>query len=266
MTKEKVRKKHLEHVQKTWTLERGYARFRNSYMRPELIGRLMPYRPQRVLDLGCGVGIATIFLERGGCECHGVDIVRDLTKIARIRAKKMHTNPSYIVANVEKLPYRDNSFDFCIASSILEHVRDYKLVIKEATRVLKACGLLALCTTNKLHPFQREVKLNSLLYFPFYPWLPKRFKRKIIRFLLEKRPDLLNYTEHPAIHWFTYNQLKDLLRKKGYHVFEHIDTLKQADLRGWQRLVLPAVKRFKVLRIFFYIYAPTVTLYAIKIP
>jgi len=232
-------------------------------MHPRVICRLIPF-PKLILDLGSGLGTYTIFLEQDGCEAHGIDIDIDLIKIARKCADKMRTNPNFVVANAEKLPYQDESFDFCFANSLLEHVKNFETVIEEVARILKANGLFALCTTNRLHPFQREVKLTSSFYFPFYPLLPARLKKRIISYCLEKRPDLVNYTDYPAINWFTHSQLKNLLRKKGFRVFEHLEVLNQSDLKGARKRLLPLFQKKGFLNLIFHVYSSTVILYTIK--
>ena len=66
--------------------------------RYEVTKRLIPDSAHRVLDLGCGTGIDTVFLEQSGYESHGVDRDQGMIKIAKVRSGMMHTKPNYIIA------------------------------------------------------------------------------------------------------------------------------------------------------------------------
>ena len=263
LAKPMVRQKFLEYTQKNSPLEKIYGTYIKAYMHPKLICRLIPF-PNRVLDLGTGLGGYAICLERDGCEVHGVDIDADIIKIAQTRADKMCANPNFIIANIEKLPYKDESFDFCFANSLLEHVKNYQLLIDEVARVLKVNGLFALCTTNRLRPFQREVKLTSRFYFPFYGLLPQFIKKKFIHYCLTRRPDLINYTDYPAINWFTYVQLKTLLHQRNFEVFGMLEVYKPSDLTGVRKRIFSFISKSKSLKTLVYIFFLGGVLYALK--
>jgi ubiquinone/menaquinone biosynthesis C-methylase UbiE len=63
--------------------------------------------------------------------------------------------------NFEKLPHVDNSFDFVTCTEVIEHLENYRLIIREAFRVTKPGGLVVFTTPNVLN-------LNSRLrYFNF---------------------------------------------------------------------------------------------------
>jgi len=263
LDKQSTRQQFLRRFEKKPAPSEPGGAFSAQLMHGRALKKLIPF-PKRALDLGSGPGAFTIFLGNQGCEAHGIDIDLDLIKIARQRAREVNVNPYFVVANAEKLPYRDESFDLCVANSLLEHVNDFEAVLDEVARVLKVNGLLALCTTNRWHPFQKEVKLTSSIYFPFYPWLPSRFKDLFIKYCMQKRPDLVNYTDLPAIHWFSYGQLKSLLTDKGFRVYEYLHMLSQSDMRGLKKLLLPLFQGSRILNLIYHFYCSTVTLYAIK--
>jgi ubiquinone/menaquinone biosynthesis C-methylase UbiE len=63
--------------------------------------------------------------------------------------------------NFEKLPHNDNSFEFVTCTEVIEHLENYRLIIREAFRVTKPGGLVVFTTPNVLN-------LNSRLrYFNF---------------------------------------------------------------------------------------------------
>jgi SAM-dependent methyltransferase len=104
----------------------------------------------RVLDLGCGEGrhaITGYMLH--DIESVGVDLShRDLcTTRRRFADFEIADNPFkhllLAVANGATLPFGDNSFDKVICSEVLEHIPDFRAVIKEIARVLKPGGTFA---------------------------------------------------------------------------------------------------------------------------
>ncbi len=47
------------------------------------------------------------------------------------------------MANAQKLPFADHTFDKVICSEVLEHIPDYRTVLSEISRVLKTGGIFA---------------------------------------------------------------------------------------------------------------------------
>ena len=226
------------------------------------VSRLKALSPGvKLLDIGCGPGLFTAFWLERGVDSAGIDIDLSLVKVARERLEKKGGKARVVVGRVENLPYQSGIFDICFANAILEHVQDWQATLREVTRVLKEDGLLVFSTTNKLHPFQHEVN-----HFPFYPWIPERIKKIIIAKIMKHRPDLVNYTEYPAIHWFTYEKLKAFLHPLGYQVFTRLDLVEKSDLRGWKATAkpgLPIIKNVQLLRYLYYFYSLDVSVYAI---
>ena len=104
----------------------------------------------KVLDVGCGEGrhsITAYMLEN--IESVGVDLsLKDLkTTRERFHEFKDPDNDqkslNISVANGQLLPFADNSFDKVICSEVLEHIPDYRSVLKEISRVLKTGGIFA---------------------------------------------------------------------------------------------------------------------------
>ena len=73
----------------------------------------------KILDIGCGYSaneFATTICD-----------VQDLSEF--------YKEKNFIKLNNKSLPFKDNEFDFVIASHVLEHVEDFKFFIKELERV-----------------------------------------------------------------------------------------------------------------------------------
>ena len=102
----------------------------------------------RVLDLGCGEGRHTITAYlMGNVDSVGVDLsLKDLNttrqRFSEFEDKDNHQKSLNIsVANGASLPFADGSFDKVICSEVLEHIPNYRAVLKEITRVLKTGGI-----------------------------------------------------------------------------------------------------------------------------
>jgi 2-polyprenyl-6-hydroxyphenyl methylase/3-demethylubiquinone-9 3-methyltransferase len=260
LTADPVRERYLTYTSERNVEARRYAGFRNEL---KYFRRIKAFGPGvRLLDVGCGPGLFTEFMAQHGVDGTGIDIDPSLVATARTRLRERGLQTRFLVGRVEQLPYADRVFDVCIANSILEHAHDWEATLTEITRVLRPNGLLVFYTTNRLHPFQQEVN-----HFPFYPWLPHRVKTAVLAGIMKHRPDLVNYTEFPAIHWFTYEQVKRFLDRLGYNVSTRLDLVESTDLNGWKAAARPVLRLLRdaaILRPLYYLYSRDVSVYAIK--
>ena len=257
-----VRDQYLAYNARRNSEARRYGAFRNEL---KYFRRLKPLAPTfRFLDVGCGPGLLTQFMIEQGVDGAGVDIDESLVRAAKTRVERTGKRAGFVVGRVEQLPYRDRTFDICVANSILEHAADWQATLREITRVLRTDGLLVFYTTNRMHPFQDEVN-----HFPFYPWIPAPLKSRILAWIMRNRPDLVNYTDLPAINWFSYKQVNRFMRGLGYRVSTRLDLVEKSDLVGWKaaaRPALGAIQRIPLFRYFYYFYSRDTSVYAIKLP
>lgn len=84
---------------------------------------------KKTLDIGCGYGLYVDFLASLDFDSFGVDFVDDFIKSAQKNRKG-----TFIKAEAEKLPFKEDSFDTVTLFDILEHCDD-KRVLLEAKRV-----------------------------------------------------------------------------------------------------------------------------------
>jgi len=100
---------------------------------------------QYILDAGCGSGLTACHLAKTiGCKIIGVDISAEMVEKASLRAQKEGVSHlvEFKVADVYKLPFGDNHFDFVMAESITVFLDKVK-VYQEFYRVLKPEGRVA---------------------------------------------------------------------------------------------------------------------------
>jgi ubiquinone/menaquinone biosynthesis C-methylase UbiE len=93
-----------------------------------------------VLDVGCGNGaFLTKFAEmRGIRSVTGVDLSLDMLQSARNR---VGAKCQLVRANVGKLPFKAESFDFIMASHVLQFVADVERVVSGIARCMRRGGL-----------------------------------------------------------------------------------------------------------------------------
>lgn len=100
-----------------------------------------------ILDVGCGNGwVAKEFLPKGK-QVYSLDI--SVTNPAIV--KKLYPDKKHfaVAADSFHLPFYDCSFDYVIASEIIEHVFDPAAFVKELFRVVKKGGSLVITTPYK---------------------------------------------------------------------------------------------------------------------
>jgi ubiquinone/menaquinone biosynthesis C-methylase UbiE len=111
-----------------------------------------------ILDIGAGRGyLAKLIAKKRGKKVTGVDIyIPDYLKDLK--------NPTFIESNVEKLPFKNKSFDTVIATHTIEHVLEPEKVVKEMRRVAKKKIIIVV-------PRQRENRYTFDLHLNFFPYL-----------------------------------------------------------------------------------------------
>lgn len=89
---------------------------------------------KRILDMGCGVGRFTQFLQDCGAEVIGIDSCKEMLKL--------NTGCKTLCANIYELPFDNKSFDAVLCVWVLQHLNyeDLNNTINEINRVLKDKG------------------------------------------------------------------------------------------------------------------------------
>lgn len=100
-----------------------------AYAVPKLnfVERVVPLAQMSVLDVGCGNGVFTQYLQKRCRSVTGVDFSE----------RMLSENPcrSLVQADVASLPVRSGSYDVCFEANVLHHVDDPLRVVQEMSRV-----------------------------------------------------------------------------------------------------------------------------------
>lgn len=118
------------------TIERRFVEF------------VAPQSGERLLDIGCGTGESRkLYVDHVGSYT-GIDLSAASVEFARQRFPESQ----WQTANACELPFDDGSFDVVTFSSVLHHIDNYELALREARRVLTPGGRVFAFDPNVLHP------------------------------------------------------------------------------------------------------------------
>ena len=103
-------------------------------------------RGDKILEIGCATGVLSRQLAGHGAKVTAIDYSASMLKAARLN------NPDgidFTNADASKLPYRNNSFDYVIAASLINIVDNPVLVLSEMIRVCRVEGRISILVPQK---------------------------------------------------------------------------------------------------------------------
>lgn len=179
----------------SWKYE-SLGRWASYYYQIDNILKNLDSKEQKILEVGVGNHFVQDKLKRGGFKIYSVDFDRSL-------------NPDY-VADIRKLPFKNNSFDVVCAFEVLEHLpfTEFKKTLLELKRVSKGKILFSvpyIC----FHPYV-EFKLLPLIR-------PKIFEFRIPLFFLKHRFDGEHYWEIGK-KGFPFKKIKKEIKKSNLKI------------------------------------------------
>jgi len=127
---------------------------------PTLLADLRP--GETVLDLGSGAGLDVLLSARRvtpGGHAYGVDMTDEMLAVARENQRKSGTaNATFLKGTIEQIPLGDAAVDVIISNCVINLAVDKGAVLREAFRVLRPAGRLAVADMVAIEDLSPDVK------------------------------------------------------------------------------------------------------------
>lgn len=106
---------------------------------------------KRILEIGIGDGLFSIFCAENGNKVVGIDISGIMIKLARAK-KSRDINIEFIQEDGRMLSFYENIFDFVISKDVIEHLpeKDLDNHLNDIYRILKNDGSYIVSTPSRL--------------------------------------------------------------------------------------------------------------------
>ena len=181
------------------------------------------------LDIGSGLGTFVLVAALGGRDAVGVEPGPEEIALARERAASLPGgDPDAFSSGVgEALPYADASMGGALLHDVLEHVGDWRAVLREARRVLAPGAPLYVKGPSYAVRF-----VEPHYRVPWLPLLPRPLARRYLRALGRD----VGYFEH--LGYRRRGEVLSELRELGFELrFPRLEKLRRPDSvnRPWMR-------------------------------
>lgn len=169
----------------------NYDDFINPYTLARRREILVSWAKGKCLEVGAGTGEISRALSEKDLDVVAIDISPKM--VEEIRKKGIKA----VVADAEKLPFKDRTFDTVVAAELVYCLDSPKKFIKEARRVLKPKGRLLITSANE------DLKVYDRL-----------------RSFLRKLGFSKMYFDDSVHNFVTSSELRKLLTKQGFKILE----------------------------------------------
>ena len=108
------------------------------------------YRGRSVLEVGCGAGVDLARFAKGGAQVTGVDLSSSAIDLAGANFAQQGLEGRFDVADGERLPFPDDSFDLVFAHGVVQYTPNPQQLVEECHRVLKPGGEAVFQVYNRI--------------------------------------------------------------------------------------------------------------------
>lgn len=216
-------------------LEDKAQHFEN-YLRP--IRRFIEITPQtEILEIGTGTGWFPLLCQLRGLRCKGLEISPQLIEVAKEIGRTYGIEPAIELGNLEEYPLPEVFYDVVVASSVFEHVEDWRTGVHKVYRTLKPGGVLYFESTNKF-----SLTSGEYTGVPLYGWMSNSW-----RYNLRKKvhgEDIMKLGID--FHQFTHNCLRKEFQRAGFsRVLDRVQIADEEHVSsGFRRGVVRVAKQF----------------------
>ena len=98
------------------------------------------YKGRSVLEVGCGAGVDLARFAKGGARATGIDLTASAIELVKANFAQQRLQADLRVADGERLPFDDNSFDLVYAHGVVQYTATPQRLVDECRRVLRPGG------------------------------------------------------------------------------------------------------------------------------
>jgi ubiquinone/menaquinone biosynthesis C-methylase UbiE len=117
----------------------------------ELVDRIAPPAPARILDAGCGAGLATVALAKKGYVVQAMDAVQAMVDLTSRRASEagVDRRVTTTLGDVDSIPFADETFPLVVVMGVLPWLPSIEKPLRELHRVIQPAGHLIVSLDNR---------------------------------------------------------------------------------------------------------------------
>lgn len=151
--------------------------FMDDMWRKKLAKKIPANGKSSILDLCCGSGSQSVAILKHSKQsnCIGVDLSKNLLKIAENKAQKLNLKDrlTFLKGDVVAMPFEDETFDYATASFGIRNVYDLKNCFAQTHRVLKKNGRFFILEFSMPKNIILKTMFTLYLNFivPFLGWI-----------------------------------------------------------------------------------------------
>lgn len=142
-------------MKKSWAefynKEISLKEFLGNYYSWELFDQIIKLKPRKVLEVGSGTGVMSVFLSHLGCEVVSIDNNKKVLELAMRNNRKFNGKVDFRMGDAFDLKFKDKQFDVAYSQGFYEHFNngDVKRLLNEQLRVAKC---VVISVPNKYYP------------------------------------------------------------------------------------------------------------------
>lgn len=226
-----------DHATRRFRSEHDYALF-EYYRSAKLIAFLDRHRVPiggRVIDVGCGGGGMPLSFAEHADYVVGIDPMDRFSQAGAVIAREWN-RPNVLFARADgmTLPFPSGTFDLVLSHSVIEHVADAGLYLRECRRVMKPEGRCYLSTAPYLSPAGAHLP-HLLMPIPLHLMIGRPLAFRTFRWLARHAPWTLREPAHE----------NSFIRDAKRGVSKHDDLLEKVRMRRLRALIEAAGLRIE---------------------